>query len=96
MPRAIADFKGYAVGGDDIEWRKYLSARFDEIINESPAESYESSDSKSIDNDNEDFINAMSSFVDVTQRIISDITISYNPKIISTRKNKTYIFRGLL
>lgn len=95
MPRAIADFKGYAVGGDDTEWRKYLSARFDEIINESPAESYESSDSKSID-DNEDFINAMSSFVDVTQRIISDITISHNPKISIDRKNKTYIFRGLL
>lgn len=99
MPRAIADFKGYAVGGDDTEWRKFLSARFDEIINESPAESYESSDSKSIDvnnDDNEDFINAMSSFVDVTQRIISDITISYNPKISIDRKNKTYIFRGLL
>ena len=97
MSRAIKDFKGYAVGGDDTEWRKFLSARFDEIINESSTESYESSDSKSIDdNDTEDFINAMSSFVDVTQNIIGDTTISHSPKSSSVGQIKTDIIRGLV
>lgn len=91
MSQAIKDFKGYAVGGDNTEWRKFLSARFDEIINES-------ADIKSIDvnNDNEDFINAMSSFVDVTQNVIGDITISHSPKNNSIGNIKTDIIRGLL
>ena len=92
MSQAIKDFKGYAVGGDDTKWRKFLSARFDEIMNESSAESYESTD----DNDNEDFINVMSSFVDVTQNVIGDISISHTPKSGSIRKIKTDIFRGLV
>ena len=95
MSQAIKDFKGYAVGGDDTEWRKFLSARFNEIINDSSSESYESADSKSID-DTEDFINAMSSFVDVTQNVIGDITISHNPKISNIGQIKTDIIRGLL
>lgn len=99
MSQAIKDFKGYAVGGDDTEWRKFLSARFNEIINESSAESYVSADIKSSDvnnNDNEDFINAMSSFIDVAQNVIGDTTISHSPKNISIGKNKSDIFRGLL
>lgn len=97
MSQAIKDFKGYAVGGDDTEWRKFLSARFDEIMNESSAESYVSTDSESIDdNDTEDFINAMSSFVDVTQNVIGDITISHSPKSSSVGQIKTNIIRGLL
>lgn len=91
MSQAIKDFKGYAVGGDDTEWRKFLSARFDEIINESA--DIKSSD---VNNDNEDFINAMSSFVDVTQNIIGDTTISHSPKSSSIGKIKTDIIRGLL
>lgn len=97
MSQAIKDFKGYAVGGDTTEWRKFLSARFDEIINESSTESYESIDIKSSDvNDNEDFINAMSSFIDVAQNVIGDITISHTPKSSSVRKIKTDILRGLV
>lgn len=97
MSQAIKDFKGYAVGGDDTEWRKFLSARFNEIVYDSPTESYESADSKSIgDNDTEDFINAMSSFVDVTQNVIGNITISHNPKSSSIGQIKTDIIRGLL
>lgn len=94
MSQAIKDFKGYAVGGDDTEWRKFLSARFDEIMNDSPPESYISTDNN--DDDNEDFINAMSSFVDVTQNVIGDITISYSPESIIVGQIKTDIFRGLL
>lgn len=93
MSQAIKDFKGYAVGGDDTEWRKFLSARFDEIMNESSAESYVSTDDT---DDNEDFINAMSSFVDVTQNVIGDITISRSPKSSSVGQIKTNIIRGLL
>lgn len=97
MSQAIKDFKGYAVGGDDTEWRKFLSARFNEIMYDSPTESYESTDSKSNDdNDTEDFINAMSSFVDVTQNVIGDITISHSPKSSSVGQIKTNIIRGLL
>jgi hypothetical protein len=96
MSQAIKDFKGYAVGGDDTEWRKFLSARFDEIMNESSAESYVSADIKSSDVDNEDFINAMSSFVDVTQNVIGDITISHSPKSGSVGQIKTDIIRGLV
>ena len=99
MSRAIKDFKGYAVGGDDTEWRKFLSAWFNEIMYDSPTESYESTDSKSNDdndNDTEDFINAMSSFVVVTQNVIGDITISHNPKSSSVGQIKTNIIRGLL
>lgn len=95
MSQAIKDFKGYAVGGDDTKWRKFLSARFDEIMNDSSTESNESTDSKSID-DTEDFINAMSSFVDVTQNVIGDITISPRPENKNIGKIKTDIFRGLL
>lgn len=90
MSQAIKDFKGYAVGGDDTEWRKFLSARFIEIMHDTPSESYESTD------DNEDFINAMSSFIDVAQNVIGDTTISHSPKNISIGKNKSDIFRGLL
>lgn len=96
MSQAIKDFKGYAVGGDDTKWRKFLSARFDEIMNESSAESYVSVDIKSSDVDNEDFINVMSSFVDVTQNVIGDITISHSPKSSSVEQIKTNIIRGLL
>lgn len=93
MSQAIKDFKGYAVGGDDTEWRKFLSARFDEIMNESSAESYVSTDDT---DDNEDFINAMSSFVDVTQNVIGDITISRSPENKNIGKIKTDIFRGFV
>ena len=86
MSRAIKDFKGYAVGGDDTEWRKFLSARYNEIINKSLTESYESTDDN---DDNEDFINAMSSFVDVTQNVIGHITISYSPESIIVGQIKT-------
>ena len=98
MSQAIKDFKGYAVGSDDTEWWKFLSGRFDEIINESPAESYESVDIKSgdVNNDNEDFINAMSSFIDVTQSVIGNITISYSPESIIVGQINTNIIRGLL
>jgi hypothetical protein len=85
MSQAIKDFKGYAVGGDDTEWRKFLSARFNEIMNDTSTESNESTD------DNEDFINAMSSFVDVTQN-----TISHSPKSSSVGQIKTDIIRGLV
>ena len=44
MSQAIKDFKGQAVGGDDTEWRKFLSARFNEIMHDTPSESYESTD----------------------------------------------------
>lgn len=94
MSQAIKDFKGYAVGGDDTEWRKFLSARFNEIMYDSPPESYISTDNN--DDDNEDFINAMSSFVDITQNVIGDITISYSPESIIVGQIKTDIFRGLL
>lgn len=87
MSQAIKDFKGYAVGGDDTEWRKFLSARFDEIMYDSSPESYTSTDDN--DDDNEDFINAMSSFVDVTQNVIGDITISYSPESIIVGQIKT-------
>jgi hypothetical protein len=90
MSQAIKDFKGYAVGGDDTEWRKFLSARFNEIMNDTSTESNESTD------DNEDFINAMSSFVDVTQNIIGDITISHSPENKNIGKIKTDIFRGFV
>lgn len=93
MSQAIKDFKGYAVGGDDTEWRKFLSARFNEIMYDSPTESYESTDDT---DDNEDFINAMSSFVDVTQNVIGDITISPSPENKNIRKIKTDIFRGFI
>lgn len=97
MSQAIKDFKGYAVGGDNTEWRKFLSARFNEIMNDSSTESNESAGSKSIDdNDTEDFVNAMSSFVDVTQNVIGDITISHSPKSSSVGQIKTNIIRGLL
>lgn len=98
MSQAIKDFKGYAVGGDDTEWRKFLSARFNEIMYDSLLESYESTDSESIvDNDNtEDFINAMSSFVDVTQNVIGDITISYSPESIIVGQIKTNTIGSLL
>lgn len=95
MSQAIKDFKGYAVGGDDTKWRKFLSARFDEIMNESSAESYVSADIKSSD-DTEDFINAMSSFVDITKDVIGDITISYSPESIIVGQIKTNTIRGLL
>ena len=94
MSQAIKDFKGYAVGGDDTEWRKFLSARFNEIMNDSPTESYESTDDN--DDGNEDFINAMSSFVDVTQNVIGDITISDSPENKNIGKIKTDIFRGFV
>jgi hypothetical protein len=90
MSQAIKDFKGYAVGGDDTEWRKFLSARFNEIMNDTSTESNESTD------DNEDFINAMSSFVDVTQNVIGDITISHSPENKNIGKIKTDIFRGFV
>lgn len=93
MSQAIKDFKGYAVGGDDTEWRKFLSARFNEIMNDTSVESNESVDDT---DDNEDFINAMSSFIDVAQNVIGDTTISHSPKNISIGKNKSDIFRGLL
>lgn len=96
MSQAIKDFKGYAVGGDDTEWRKFLAARFNEIMNDSPTESNESVDDNDNADDNEDFINAMSSFVDVTQNVIGDITISPSPKSGSVGQIKTNIIRGLL
>lgn len=96
MSQAIKDFKGYAVGGDDTEWRKFLSARFNEIMYDSPIESYESADDNDDNDDNEDFINAMSSFIDVTQNVIGDITISHSPKSSSVGQIKTNIIRGLL
>lgn len=99
MSQAIKDFKGYAVGGDATEWRKFISARLDEIVNESLAESYVSADIKSSNinnNDNEDFINAMSSFIDVTQNVIGDTTISHSPESISIDKNISDILLGLL
>ena len=65
-------------------------------MNESSAESYVSADIKSSDVDNEDFINAMSSFVDVTQNIIGDITISHSPENKNIGKIKTDIFRGFV
>ena len=94
MSQAIKDFKGYAVGGDNTEWRKFLFARFNEIMNDSSTESYESTDDNN--DDNEDFINAMSSFVDVAQNVIGDITISHSPENKNIGKIKTDIFRGFV
>lgn len=99
MSRAIKDFKGYAVGGDDTEWKKFIAARLTEILDESTSERLVSPDTINDSKDDEDindFINAMSSFVDVTQNVIGDITISHNPKATIIEKNILDMFKGLL
>lgn len=99
MSRAIKDFKGYAVGGDDTEWKKFIAARLTEILDESTSERLVSPDTDSVTKDDEDindFINAMSSFVDITKNVIGDITISYSPESIIVGQIKTNIIRGLL
>jgi hypothetical protein len=99
MSRAIKDFKGYAVGGDDTEWKKFIATRFTEILDDPMTERIISPDTINDSKDDEDindFINAMSSFVDVTQNIIGDTTISHSPKSSSVGQIKTDIIRGLV
>lgn len=99
MSRAIKDFKGYGVGGDDTEWKKFIATRLTEILDESTAERLVSPDTINDSKDDEDindFINAMSSFVDVTQNVIGDITISRSPQSTIIKKNISDIFKGLI
>ena len=99
MSRAIKDFKGYAVGGDDTEWKKFIATRFTEILDDPMTERIISPDTINDSKDDEDindFINAMSSFVDVTQNVIGDITISRSPQSTIIEKNISDIFKGLI
>lgn len=97
MSRAIRDFKGYAVGGDDTEWKKFIAERLTEILDESTPERLVSPDTDSKDDEDiNDFINAMSSFVDVTQNVIGDTTISHSPQATIVEKNTLDIFKGLI
>lgn len=97
MSDAIKNFKGYAVGGDDTEWKKFIVTRFTEILDESTTEHLVYSDSNAKDDEDiNEFINAMSSFVDVTQNVIGDITISHTPKTTIIEKDILDLLRGLV
>lgn len=98
MSQATKNFKGYAVGGDDTEWRKYIGDRFLEIMTDTKLNTITDpvNDIDEADEDNQSFINALSSFVDATQNVIGDTTISYNTKNYMPRDHIPKPIRGLL